>query len=434
MTIERQHLRLEGIYPQRQKEFFMQRVKLPAGIISSEQALKVAEVSERYARGLVHLTTRGSIELHWLAETDLPAVAAQLASVGLVNRGACGGAVRGVVCGSLGTAGAPALEALARRIHRHFTGNPRFENLPKKFKVGIEADTSSGRHLIQDVGLVAAPSDDGRSRLDVWVAGGLGREPTPGFLLAQGVLEETLLPLIETIARIYRENTPPPKRLKFFVAQIGQEAFRNLVLSDPAITEELVSSPSLSASLVPVPESPAQSIELPVFAGELTCGGLASLARVAEVHCGGMLMVTGNQNVVLHLADGSEPAQALNELAEAGFAAPAPRDRVIFRVCPGTHECIAGLAPTREVAGAVLDAMGPLAQGYSWAISGCPNCCAQPQLAQAGVVGTRLVKGPDSEERSPRYDFYRAGSGPFAEPVQQGLTLDELVEAVKQLG
>ena len=431
MTIEKQHLRLNGIYPQRQKEFFMQRVKLPAGIISSEQAHKVAQVAERYARGLVHLTTRGSIELHWLTQGDLAAVAAQLASVGLVNRGACGGAVRGVVCGSLAAAGAPALEALARRIHRHFTGNPRYENLPKKFKVGIEADTVSGRHLIQDVGLIPAPSEDGRSRFDVWVAGGLGREPTPGFLLAPGVVEESLLPLIETVVRLYRENTPPPKRLKYFVREIGQEAFRQLVFSDPAVLEELVSSPSLSASLVPAREGGAQRIEVPVFAGELTSGGLASLAEVAGRYCGGMLMVTGDQNIALHAAAAEHP-QALHALGAAGVAGDAPRDQVIFRICPGNHECLAGLAPTREVAGLLLDAMGPAARSLTWAISGCPNCCAQPQLSQAGVVSSRLVSEPDG--RAPRFDLYRAGSGLFAEPVQQELTLDALLEAVRLLG
>ena len=432
MTMERQNFRLEGVYPQRQKEFFMQRIKLPAGIISSEQAGKVAQIAERFARGLAHLTTRGSIELHWLSEEDLAPVAAQLASVGLVSRGACGGAVRGVVCGSLGTAGAPALEALSRRIHRHFIGNPRFETLPKKFKIGIEADTASGRHLIQDVGLVPAPSQDGRSRYDVWVAGGLGREPTPGFPLLQGVLEESLLPLIETVLRLYRDNTPPPKRLKHFVRQIGQEAFRNLVLSDPAILEELPSAPSFSASLVPVPESGAHRVEVPVFAGELSCGGLASLAEIAGRHCGGMLMITGNQNVALHPEAGSDPSLVLDALRAAGFAGQEPRDLVSFRICPGNHECIAGLAPTREIAGLLLDAMGPQAQALTWAISGCPNCCAQPQLAQAGVVASRLVSEADG--RAPRYDLYRAGAGPFAESVQQELAQEALLEAVRLLG
>jgi len=430
MTMEKQNFRLEGVYPQRQKEYFMQRIKLPAGIITAEQAAKVAQIAERFARGQAHLTTRGSIELHWLSEADLAPVAAQLASVGLVSRGACGGAVRGVVCGSLGAAGAPALEALARRIHRHFTGNPRFEKLPKKFKVGIEADTASGRHLIQDIGLVPAPSEDGRPRFNVWVAGGLGREPTPGFLLAPGVLEESLLPLIEKVLRLYQENTPPPKRLKHFVRQIGQEAFRELVFADPAVAEELTSAPSFSASLVPVPESAAQRIKVPVFAGELSSRGLASLAEIAGRHCGGILMITGNQNVALHLQAGGEPSQVRQALAEAGFSLDAPRDQVVFRVCPGNHECIAGLAPTREIAGLLLDAMSPSAQKLSWAISGCPNCCAQPQLSQAGVVATRLV-GDTEGGRAPLFDLYRAGSGPFAEPVEQGLTLDALQEAVK---
>ena len=434
MSIEPQHLRLEGIYPQRQKEFFMQRVKLAAGIISSEQALKVAQIAERHARGALHLTTRGSIELHWLSRGDLAQVAAGLASVGLVSRGACGGAVRGVVCGSLAAAGAPALEALARRIHRHFTGNPRYEQLPKKFKIGIEADTTSGRHLIQDVGLVAAPSEDGRSRLDVWVAGGLGREPTPGFLLAQGVLEESLLPLIETIVRLYRENTPPPKRLKYFVRQIGQDAFRDLVFSDPAIHEELVSSPSFSATQVPVLQSGTPRLEVPVFAGELGSGAFASIAEIAKLHCGGILMVTGDQNIALHPVDGNAASRALLALREAGLPAGAPGEAVTFRVCPGNHECIAGLAPTREVAAQMLEAMGPAGRGLSWAISGCPNCCAQPQLSRAGVVASRLVSEPGSEVRAPRFDLYRAGSGPFAEPVQQGLTLDALLEAVRLLG
>ena len=143
-------------------------------------------------------------------------------------------------------------------------------------------------------------------------------------------------------------------------------------------------------------------------------------------------MVTGDQNIALHPEGGSDPSRVLQALREAGFGGDAPRDRVTFRVCPGNHECLAGLAPTREIAGLALEAMGPVAQQLGWAISGCPNCCAQPQLSQAGVVSSRLVSEPDG--RAPRFDLYRAGSGLFAEPVQQELTLDALLEAVRLLG
>lgn len=429
MTIEK-NLRLEGIYPQRQKEFFMQRVKLPAGIISADQALKVAQLAGRYARGMVHLTTRGSIELHWLSEPDLPAVASQLAQVGLYNRGACGGAVRGVICGSLSAAGAPPLEALVRKIHRHFTGNPRFEKLPKKFKIGVEADTSSRRHLIQDLAFIPVPSEDGRSRYDVYAAGGLGREPTPGFLLAPGVPEDALIPLTENVLREYEANTPPPKRLKHLVREIGQEEFRRRVLGEQAL-EELPTAFTLTGSLVPVPAAEEDRLEAHVFAGELQFEGLAALAEIAGKFCGGILMVTGNQTVVMHLVQGSDREEALRALAEAGFAANCAAERVVFRVCPGNHECIMGISPTREVAAAVVAELGEQALGLTWAISGCANCCAQPQLADVGIVSSRLVS--DQAGRAPRFDLYRAGDGPFAEPVQQGLTLPQLLAAVGEI-
>jgi sulfite reductase (ferredoxin) len=432
MTVDKQKVRLDGVYPQRQKDFYMQRVKLPAGIISTEQALKVAGIAGRHARGVVHLTTRGSIELHWLGAADLAPVAAQLASVGLVSRGACGGAVRGVVCGSLSAANAPALEALVRRIHRHFTGNPRFERLPKKFKIAVEADTASGRHLIQDVALVpAAPDGEGRARYDVWVAGGLGREPSPGFLLAPALLEDLLLPLIETVLRIYQAHTPAGKRLKHLVREIGQEELRARVLGDPALAEELPVSPSLAQSLVPLPADGVGPLEVGIFAGELSCQGLEAVAGVAARYGGGILMVTGEQNLALHLEKESDREPALKELREAGLAGEALRDRVSFKVCPGNHECALGLAPTREVAQAVLERLGAEGAKLSWAISGCPNSCAHPQLAQAGIIASRLVS--EGEGRAPRFDLYRAGSAPFAEPVQQGLTLEALLEAVAQL-
>lgn len=431
MVTDKQNLRLEGIYPQRQKDFFMQRVKLPAGIISADQALKVAQLAERYAQGLVHLTTRGSIELHWLTEENLVTVAGELAQVGLYNRGACGGAVRGVICGSLSAAGAPALEALVRKIHRHFTGNPRFEKLPKKFKIGVEADTSSRRHLIQDLGLIPAPSADGESRYDVYAAGGLGREPVPGFLLAQGVAEDALLPLIETVLKLYEARTPAGKRLKHLVREMGQEAFRKEVLEGAALLPELPTVPTLTGTLVPLPAAGAPRLEAHVFAGELKSEGLAALAVIAREFCGGILMVTGDQNVVMHLVEAGDAERAQEALGKAGFAAERAADRVTFRVCPGSHECIMGLAPTREVAAAVLEQMGEEALKLSWAISGCPNCCAQPQLSGAGIVASRLVN--DQAGRAPRFDLYRAGEGAFAEPVQTGLTLPQLLQAVKEI-
>ena len=123
---------------------------------------------------------------------------------------------------------------MARRLHRHFTGNPRFERLPKKFKIGIEADVSGRRHLIQDVGLVLSDSNANGSRYDVYVAGGLGREPQAGFLFEAAVSENRIIPLIEAIARVYAAHTPAGKRLKHLIREIGEQEFRGGCALEPS--------------------------------------------------------------------------------------------------------------------------------------------------------------------------------------------------------
>lgn len=408
----------------------MQRLKLPAGVISAEQALQVAAVAERHARSTIHLTSRGSMELHWLTADNLPLVARELARVGLDGRGACGGAVRGVVCGSLATESNPRLEALVRRIHRHFSGNPRFEHLPKKFKIAVEADTASGRHLVQDLALV--PVAGAVAAYDVWVAGGLGREPQAGFLLAEKVAEEGLLPLIEAVADLYAARTPAGKRLKHLLREIGPEEFRSLVMATPAITARLVSRPSLAAALLPEPAASAVRLEARVFAGELAAGQLRSLANLASSSAGSMLVVSGEQNIVLYLDAAADATAARQELAKAGFSGASHRERVACRVCPGAHECRMGLALTRDLAAELVALSGPLAGSLTWAISGCHNSCTRPQLADLGIVASRLVN--EGGERTPRFDLYRGGAGTLSRAVATGLSREELFREIRAIG
>ena len=424
--------RLDGIYKQRQDGFYMQRVKLPAGVISAGQARAVAAVSTRFGQGTVHLTTRGSMEIHWLKEHDLPQVKRELAMAGLTSRGACGGAVRGITCGSQGAQGFPNLESLARRLHRHFTGNPRFERLPKKFKIGIEADVVGGRHLIQDVGLVLARLDDGRARYDIWIAGGLGREPQAAFLLTEDVAEERIIPVIEAIVRVYAAHAPPPKRLKFLAKEFGETKLRQLIEAEASYREEIPIVRGLPEHFITVAAG-HQRLELPVFAGTLTAEQLVVIADHADHHADGVLMVTANQDVALLLSPDADVAAELGALRQATGMDPVGPTPVILRVCPGNHECLMGLTATRDVAHGLLAQIGARGQKLSWALSGCPNSCTQPQLADVGIVSSTLVKGEDGE-RTPRFDLYRLGSAGLGTAVERSLTLDELSGKVREIG
>ena len=431
MSTDWQALRIEGIYRQPHEGFAMQRIKLPAGVLSAEQARGIAAIAVEFARGALHLTTRGSIELHWVREENLMAVKGRLSALGLTSRGACGGAVRGITCASQGSAGFPQVESLARRLQRHFTDNPRFERLPKKFKIGIAADDRSRGHLIQDVGLVLRGEAERKTLCDVWIAGGLGREPQAGFLLEEKVADGRIVPLIEAVLQVYIAHAPPGKRLKHVARELGQERLRALIAEQPSSIEEATPPAGLPDHFVPAADISTR-LEAPVFAGELPADDLARLAGFAEAWAGGWLIVTADQDIAFHIIDKADAAR--QELARLGFGGETREKRASFKVCPGSHECRMGLAPTRDVARQVIAALGSVAGAARWAISGCHNSCAQPQLADFGIVVSGLVKGNDGS-RSPRCDLYsHSGRLELGSPVAQNLSLAELLDMVKSLG
>jgi ferredoxin-nitrite reductase len=88
-----------GVYRQKPKDsgFFMMRTKIPGGQINAEQARLLQSIADRYAHGFCDITTRQTIQYHWLRIEDIPAIFSELASVGLGTSGACGDITRNVV-------------------------------------------------------------------------------------------------------------------------------------------------------------------------------------------------------------------------------------------------------------------------------------------------------------------------------------------------
>lgn len=433
MSTDSQELRINGIYRQRDGRY-MQRIKLAAGSITAPQALAVADIADAFAGNRVHLTTRGSIELHDLAGDVLEDVGTRLAVVGLAGRGACGGAVRGVSSSSSTSPDFPHVQAFGRRLHDHFTGKPHFEGLPKKFKISVDAGYFGARHLIQDAGLVMTGLAGETSIYDIWTGGGLGREPRPAFLLCSGLAESRIIPLLEKIIAIYRERTAPGRRLKHLIAEIGEEGFRALITEACATPDQ--DSPGtadpIGPSSCPAGSSPIR-IEVGIFAGELSTSSLRGLAGIAEEHANGTLTVTADQNVTIQATTIVDATAACQRLTELGHGGTTPEETVVFRVCPGSHDCRMGLAPTRTIAGELIALMNSSSRHRSWAISGCQNSCSQPQLAEMGIVASRLVKEPDGSQ-TPRFTLLaRRDNASFAVPLRQDITLDDLLDSVNSI-
>src|ERR1700736_543197 len=116
-------------------EFFMMRIGLPNGILTSAQLRVIGDLTRKYARNLADITTRQNIQLHWLTIESLPKVVDALTAVGLSPHGACGDVVRNVTgCPLAGLARHELIDAspLAVEVAHNLTANPAFYNLPRK--------------------------------------------------------------------------------------------------------------------------------------------------------------------------------------------------------------------------------------------------------------------------------------------------------------
>ena len=119
-------------------EYFMLRIGIPNGILTSHQLREIGRIARVHGRNLADITTRQNIQLHWLTIESLPEVVDALDKIGLSPKGACGDVVRNVTgCPLAGIAADELIDAspVAQEIAHLLTANPEFYNLPRKFKI-----------------------------------------------------------------------------------------------------------------------------------------------------------------------------------------------------------------------------------------------------------------------------------------------------------
>ena len=126
-------------------EYFMLRIPVTNGILSSAQAATIADIARRHGRNLADITVRQAIQLHWLPIESIPEIIERLDAVGLSPRGACGDVVRNVTgCPLAGLTADEVFDAspIARSVAKALAGNAEFYNLPRKFKISITGCSS----------------------------------------------------------------------------------------------------------------------------------------------------------------------------------------------------------------------------------------------------------------------------------------------------
>src|SRR5665213_3250315 len=167
-------------------EYFMMRIALPNGLLTSHQLRVIGQITRKHARNLADITTRQNIQLHWLTIESLPEVVDALDAIGLSPKGACGDVVRNVTgCPLAGIAADELIDAspIAVEVAHLLTANPEFYNLPRKFKICATGCPSWCTYPeINDVALTAVKRGD-EVGYALRVGGGLSKEPHLAELL-----------------------------------------------------------------------------------------------------------------------------------------------------------------------------------------------------------------------------------------------------------
>ena len=227
-----------GVYGQRQAGVQMIRIKLPYGRITADQLIRIADLSDKYATGNLHATTRQDIQLHYVKLADSPQLWAELEDAGITLKEACGNTVRNVT-GSA-RAGVDPLEPFdispyAYAIFDYFLRNPICQDMGRKFKIAVaSSETDSAYGFMHDVGLIPRVRD-GKRGFKVMLGGGLGAQPFPAQTAFEFLDEDKTIPFIEGVIRVfdrYGERVKRHKaRMKYLLNDIGLDEMLRLVSS-----------------------------------------------------------------------------------------------------------------------------------------------------------------------------------------------------------
>ncbi len=423
-----------GVYQQRPNEgHFMMRIKVPGGRMTSEQLRTVADLTETYARGIGDITTRQTIQLHWLTIQDMPDIFARLNAVGVTTAGACGDITRNLT--SSPAAGFDPQELVDTRpavdaIQDFFHLNRDFGDLPRKFKIAVEGSpVQSTLPQINDASLIAHRREsDGVVGYHFFVGGGLSLQPFFGQMIDVFVPAtelDKIVDVMRAIAECYRDAEQlrakrTRARLKYLMAEWGPEKFTAEVRAKLDWTPDSA-APGFEFSDetyrdhigVHAQSQPGLNwIGLCVLAGRLTDTQMRLAADVAAKYGGGEVRTTNVQNLLIpHITTEDLPA-AQAELAAGGFAWDVPNIRRGAIACTGIEFCNLAITETKLRIKEVLVhleevAPNPYERGLKINMNGCPNSCAQHHVGDIGLQGclARLDDGSQVEA----YDVHLGG-------------------------
>ena len=456
-------------------EFFMMRIGLPNGLLTSHQLHVIADITQKYARNLADITTRQNIQLHWLTIGALVEITDKLTEIGLSPKGACGDVVRNVTgCPLAGLDHTELVDAspLAVQIAHHLTANPAFYNLPRKFKISVTGcPLWCSYPEINDVALTAikrGPEPDSEVGYTLRVGGGLSTEPHMAVRIPAFVPQNKALAVVTAVAEVFREQQELREnrtraRIKYLFMRHGWTAESMLAAVEEKLGYKLPADP-LGAAGTDAPASAIQPVveDIPddiyrdhvgvtpqkqpglsavgasVLRGRLSGDQLHALADLAQKHGDGNLRATIMQNIVVVNVRNENVRALIEDLKVIDLVvevSPFWRGAI---ACTGTEFCKLAISETKGFAKWLVSEMEERLPGFDQQIklhvTGCTNSCGQHWIADIGLEGKKLKK--DGVLQDAFYFCVGGAVGKYARPARPlgyRATADDTPAAIERL-
>jgi sulfite reductase (ferredoxin) len=394
---------------------FMVRIRIPNGLLRSDQLRTIADLAKQYARGIADITVRQNIQLHWVTIEALPEVLEALARCGLNTIAACGDVTRNVTGCPLAAVDAEEIcdaSPLVIEITRMLAGNPEFYNLPRKFKISITGCRAWCTYPeINDIGLTAVQRifrGEKETGFSVRVGGGLSAEPYLAARLNAFIKWNQVPPVVKGIAEIFRDSDQlrdhrERARLKFLFLRYGwtaddflRELQKRIGFSlDPAVEEQV----PLDVYRDHVGIHPQKQLErcyvgAAVLRGRIYPEQMSAAAELADRFASGELRTTNMQNLLVVNVPRQNAEALARELNAVGLpvgASPFWRGAI---ACSGTEFCKLAITETKSFSRWLVQELEERLPGFDQDlklhVTGCPNSCGQHWIADIGIEGKKL--------------------------------------------
>lgn len=423
-----------GVYGQRQQGVQMVRIKLPYGKMTLNQWKRIADISDEYATGNLHLTTRQDIQIHFVSLDRTPELWSKLEQDKITIREACGNTVRNIT-GSP-TSGIDPKEPFDVTPYTHaafeyFLRNPVCQEMGRKFKIAFSnTDDDTAITFIHDLGFIPK-IQDGKRGFKVVLGGGLGAQPQLAYLAYEFLEEDLVIPFIEAVIRVFdrygERNSRHKARMKFLIAKIGFEEFMNLVeIEKTALKVKTyqvdTEKPEFqynyaTPEVQEAPENPTETeayknwYKTNVFAqkqagyygifvriplGDISSVVSRSLIEKLRPYIADDVRVTVNQGLLFRFVQAKDLPYIFSVLNEYNLAAPGANSIANITACPGTDTCNLAISDSTKI---TLEFEKVLREDFpelveennmQIKISGCMNACGQHSMAHIGFHGSSL--------------------------------------------